>query len=367
MNRLIGVLALCWLLVFSLIALLMLLDGEPAPLEAAEAVSLSEPFSLQGTPPDRFLSIGQRLLRVEEEGLAILDAAGKEQFYLAFPYRTSRVTTAGDGLAVVPARGGGMMAIRPDLTALELDTDDAILGASLSSSYILAYGPAAQGKSSLVLLDSGTGAYRSLLSFSQLEWPVASAFLPGGNAFGLLVLDLSSGEAVTRFVRYSLDGSKTPDFSARVEGLLPRLAYIGNQAVLYDDERMVLIDMETGDVREEAVPGRLEVLAAAGGHLAFLTRDGNDYNFHLVRDDAGEGEIFFQPEGYGETIRVFAYASDGSFLLAATEDELVVLDASTGEPSSRQPSGGQVERILALDSLHFFLVIDGQGVIATVG
>lgn len=363
---LVAFLSFFWILLLGLVPLLFSLDKEGPYLdEDREIIQLDTPFSLLGTPPSSFAATGSGLVRLEEEGLAFLDAAGREEAFVSYPYREARLIFLEDALLVAPDRGGGLMLVEGAARGLEMDTAEAVQGAAYRDGLLLTFGPSGQGKMVLMVYEVPSGSQRSALVLEALQWPLAVSFVPTAQAFDLVLLDLSEGTALTRILRFDLEGQVLFNRTYPGDGPLPGLAYPGSgQVALYNDRQLVLLDPGTGEAAQALLPGKLIRVAKGGGRLAFLVLDEGEEKLFLVRE-GGEGDLFFSPpEGRGLTL--LALAPDGSALLGAKGDELRVMDPGSGDLVGQKSFEENITGLLALDSHHFLIFLEKQAVLATM-
>ena len=366
--RLLAFLSLGWVILFALVPLLFFLDKESMVIpEDTEVIRLTDAFPLKGAQASDFTVIGSHLARLEDQGLALLDAAGREQSFIRFPYRNAQWIRLEDSLIVTPDQGGGFMWIQASGASLEWDTTETLYGADSREDLVLTLGPSGPDKTAVMLYDTSKGSNPAALTFSSLEWPLQGAFVPGVNAFDLLLLDLSQGKAATRLLRFDLGGATLFDQEISDDELFPRLAYLGSdQVVLYNDQSLILLDRQQGQLTKEDLPGTLVTVQARAGRLALLTRQEGQGLLSLVQSSRpGEAGHFLQPPE-GEGLTHIALAADAFTLLASRGDELLLFDAESGDLIARQPVEGTVTGLLALDNYHFLIVFEEEAALATI-
>ncbi len=366
--RLIVLLSVCWLILFAIVALLVLLSREPGAIqESKEMITLGRPFSLRGASPSSFARVGASLVRIDDEGIASLDSAGREQTFIPYPYRQPKVIRMGESLMVVPEKGSGYLAILPDISTIEAEADETIHGADYCDEHILTFGPSAKGRTSVILYDTAGGSYRAALSFDSLEWPVRVAFVPDCRHFDVLLLDLTEGRSGTRLLRFDYEGGLLSDRRVSEDELYPWIAYLEDQEILLFNERdLLLVDYGTGAMGGVKIPGELIKVEGAAQGLAVLTGQGGETAFYLVLPASRRPDsFFFEPEEGGQ-VECFAFASDGSLILAAGRQELFIYDPVSGVLVARQGVESGIREILPLDSHNFLLIYDREARIATV-
>ncbi len=367
-HRLIVLLSVCWLVLIAIVALLILLSRQPeASQEPREMITLGRGFSLRGAPASSFDVIGTSLIRIHDEGIATLDSAGREQTFIAYPYRHPRVIRMGGSLLVVPEEASGYMAILPDISTIEVDAGETVHGADYYDRHILTFGPSTKGRSSVTLYDTESASYRAALTFSSLEWPVRVSFVPESRNFDVLLLDLTEGRSGTRLLRFDYGGELLSNTMISKDELYPWIAHLDDQGVvLFNDRELLLADYGTRDVKKVEIPGELVRVEGAGQRVAFLIKDGDKTAFSLALPASKRGDdFFFEPEE-GQQVECFAFARDGSLILASGQQELFIYDPVSGSLVARQEVAAGIREILSLDSHNFLLIYDEEARVATV-
>ncbi len=368
--RLIAVLSFFWALIFITVALLLLVSRQPESLvQPRDSLIVGQSFPLRGASPEAFALVGPALVRVEEEGLAVLDVSGREQSFISFPYRQSQVTAMGEGLLVTPEQGSGYMAVFPDLSTFESETREIVYGGDYRDPFLLTFGPSIKGRMVASLFDTRTGNYHTVLTFASLEWPLSLSFIPGADQFDVLMLDLSQGKMATRYLRCDFEGKPLMDVILSADDLFPlRIHLGGGKALFYNEREMVFFDPMAGTGETSSLPGIPVQSGSAGGRLALLLEEGGDTGLLVISspEPLGGGSSFQSLEGPGG-ISCFALDPDGVSILAASGKELLLFDTETGQVVARQNVDRPVLRILALSSLHFLVIDEEEAAIVTLG
>ena len=366
--RLIALLSFAWIILFSLVPLLLFLDREPVILpDEKDLISLADPFPLQGAGAGDFAVIGSSLARIEDQGLALLDAAGREQSFTSFPYRKARIIRLEDFLLAAPDQGTGLFLVESNGSSLEMDTLQTVQGADCRPGLLLTLGPATSGKASLMLYDYQAGSYGASLTLAGGQWPLSVSFVPGRDAFDLLLLDLSQGQASSRLLRFDLEGGLLFDLLIAADEVLPRLVYLSSdRLILYNDRSLILFEAGQGPLAREAIDGDLLDIQAREGRLVLMTREeGTRVLDLLLTDRAGQALSLIRPRE-GEGLDHMALATDGSVLLACRPGELLLFDPAEGSLIARQALEETVTGLLALDSQHFLIVFGDQAALASI-
>lgn len=367
-SRLIAILSLCWLMILGSVALIFLIPRQPVAMgDATDALLLSKPFPLDGELASSFTVVGTTLVRIEDEGLALLDASGREQSFIGFPYRESRVITMKEGLIVTPVRGSGFMVVTPDLSTYEIDAPETVHGADYRDGQLLTFGPSSQNRIVVALYEIAAETNRRTLSFPSAQWPVRVAFVPDGQFFDVVLLDLSNGTLSTRLQRYDYACNQVMDLLYDEEDLFPGIGHLADrESILYNDRAIMLTDTDSGEVRVTAMPGSIEHVDLMGGRYAMLSEKEGKSQFSIVLPSVTRGDhILFEPE-LSDQIICFALARSGSLALAASDGELLVYDMNTGALIVRMSIESDVRRILALDDRSFVVISTDDAIIAIV-
>lgn len=366
--RLIALLSFAWIILFALVPLLLFLDREPVILpEEKDLISLADPFPLQGAGAGDFAVIGSSLARIEDQGLALLDAAGREQSFTPFPYRKARIIRLEDFLLVTPHQGTGLFLVESNGSSLEMDSLQTVQGADCRQGLVLTLGPASSGKTALMLYDYQAGSYGASLTLAGGQWPLSVSFVPGRDAFDLLLLDLSQGQASSRLLRFDLEGELLFDHLVAADEVLPRLVYLSSdRLVLYNDRSLVLFESGQGPIAREAIEGDLLDIQAREGRLVIMTREEGDRVLDLLLTDRTGQEFSLIRPQEGEGLDHLALATDGSVLLASRPGELLLFDPAEGSLIARQVLEETVTGLLALDSQHFLIVFEDQAALASI-
>ncbi|NLA96159.1 MAG: hypothetical protein GX838_04875 [Clostridiaceae bacterium] len=368
--RLIAVLSFFWALIFVAVALLLFISRQPErTAQTRDSLIVGQSFPLRGVPPEAFALVGSTLIRVEEEGLAVLDVSGREQSFISFPYRQSQVTAMGEGLLVTPVQGSGYMAVFPDLSTYGSDTREIIYGGDYRDPFLLTFGPSLKGRIVASLFDTRTGSYQTVLTFSSLEWPVSLSFIPGTDQFDVLMLDLSQGKMETRYLRCDFDGKPLTDVILSTGQLFPLRVHLGGgKALFYNEREMVLFDPLTGAREAASLPGIPVQSESAGARLVLLLEEGGNAGLFVTSasEYSGAGSSFQSLEGPGR-ISCFALTPDGVSILAASGEELLLYNTDTGQVLARQEVDREVARILALSNRHFLVIDEEEAAIITLG
>ena len=362
-HRLIALISVLWALIFLALALLLLVPRlSQAGPQSRDAMTLGQSFSLNGAKPEAFALVGGNLVRLDDEGLAVLDASGREQSFLAFPYRESRVFPLGAGLLVTPGQGSGYMAILPDLSTYESDTREIIHGGDLSGSLLLTFGTSLRSRPVASLLDLKTGGYRAILTFAPLEWPLSVSFVPGIDQFDVLLLDLSGGRMETRYLRFDYQGTQLQDTLLAGDPLPLRAHLAADTTFLYNDRSIFFLEADGKTIREAVMPGIPMLADSAAGRLVLLleTEGGRS----LYRTDPGQDDL--QKLESPDNLSCFALAPGASFLLAASQDQLLRYDLQADTLMDQLSVDEPVRRILALNDRHFLLVFADEAAILTI-
>ncbi len=367
-SRLIAMLSFFWALIFIVIALILFISRVPErPVQPGDSLLIGKPFPLRGAPAESFALVGSTLVRIEEEGLAALDASGRELDFTSFPYRRSQVRAMGEGLLVTPVDRAGYMAVFADLSSHESDTREIIYGGDLREPLLLTFGTSIKGRLAASLFDARTGGYCAVLTFSSLEWPVSLAFVPGADQFDVLMLDLSQGKTATRYLRFDFEGKRLSDALISADDVFPlRVCLGGGEVLFYNEAEWVCFDPRTGMIQTGSLPGMPVQAAEGGGRFVLLAENEGSLRLYAASPDRlGDGQLFQALEA-GEGISTFALTPDGTLILAAAGSELMTCRMDTGQVVARRAAGGPVKRILALSSQHFLVIDEKEAVIVTV-
>lgn len=366
-TRLIALLSFFWALILVTVALLFLLPRLPeAAVKPQKTLVQSKAFPLRGASADALTVLGGTLVRVEEEGLVTLDAAGREQAFIPFPYRRSRVVFLDEGLLVTPEEGSGCLAVFPDLFTYELDAKERIDGGALRAPYLLTFGASLKGRLVASLVDTRTGAPRAAITFPSQVWPLRASFVPGEDRIDFLILDLSQGRLETRFLRYDFDGRLIDDWLLSDHDVFPLAAYPGDGRLFFFNDREAGLFDPAGSVPSWAsLAGTPVHLARGGGRLALLTDREGQGGLFLVEAGGGDGEFLRRVET-PDPVTSPALSPDGSLLLLASGDRLCLYGADPWILLAELPAGGEVSRLMALGDRHFLVIFDQEAAVVTV-
>lgn len=358
-----------WTLLLAAMALLIFMSRSPeaGTLPGVQLVQ-SPSFSLRGAEPSQLALVGSSLVRVGEEGIAVLDASGQEQSFIDFPYRESQVFPMGQGLLVTPLRGSGYLALFPDLSAHESSLNETVYGTDYQEPYLLTFGPSLKGRFVASLLDTRLNTYRAVLTFDSLQWPLSVSFVPGTPLFDVVLLDMTQGEPITRYMTYDLDGQLVNRLNLPSEGLLPHQMHLsGGRTLLFSQEAGFLYDHGTGTAKAVEMPAGNPVQAESRlGQGVLLTREGGKGALSLTLEGDAGRETLFQRLQTPESVNCFALAPSGHFLLAADDRGLMMVETSGGQIQSRLETDQPLVRLLALSDQYFLLIFQEEAAILTV-
>ena len=349
------VIAVCWAVLFVAVLLLFYLSGRPPTVEAAkDMIELGPSFSLNHVPATSFDVLGETPVRIEDEGVAFLDALGKEQSFVAFPYYQSRHFLAGGALMVTPDEGGGLTLITAEQRDIETGIQEIVLGADYRDGVILIFGDSAKGKMMAGLYDVKAGSYRFVIDIDALLWPLKASFVPGADTFDLLLLDLSKGKSQTKIQRYDLEGHRLFEHVFEEDEAFPHLVpFSSGELCLLNDRSLLMFDLETKTVSRETLPG-----------TPMRWEEFNN-KLHILMSKAGEPSLVLWPHDIGP-LDDFALMPSEVYCLAAEGEELMLIDADTMTVLSRTPTGKMIRRILPLDSHHFWVFFDEEATLASI-
>lgn len=355
-----------WLVLMAIVALMLALPETASVSDARDALAENDVFSLAGTAVERYDVLGHTLVYHERQGLSLMDALGREQSYIAYPYRQSRVLDAGSGRMVAPAQGAGFFAIAPDHTSWEVASKETVNGAAYGYGRWLTFGPSSLNRTVASVYDPPNEAPTLTVVCPPKTWPVRAAWVTR-DTFDLLLLDLSSGEPISRLIRYDREGEPMLDRLYDGTELYAGLAYAdGDLMFLYSDRAIVALDRDSGERRAAWTLDTITRVADVAGRLVFSGDVNGQRGLYLTPSSSDETAMSMRPLAHGADVRCFDMSQDGSLLLAATDAHFLIYDIPSGDIIARQPLETAPTRILALSDRVFMVFYDDVGGVVTV-
>ena len=116
------------LIIFIIVLTQVSQDPDVLPDDMDRNIYLGDTFSLQHVPASTIRVHSNVPLRVEDSGLAVLDAVGREQSFIQYPYRHPNLYDAGEALIIAPRNETEITVLLPDLTMHEISVEAIIHG-----------------------------------------------------------------------------------------------------------------------------------------------------------------------------------------------------------------------------------------------
>lgn len=359
-----------WVILFLAIAALSQLPrGQAAvPGEAGNDIAVGKAFSLQQARPSSIRVFGGVPLRVEDDGLAVLDAAGHEQSFIQYAYREPHVFDAGEALLIAPASGTEAMFVLPDHSTREIGVKEIIQGGDYRDGYVLTLGQSAKSVGVVTLYKLSREEPLIKLPIAEQGRPVRVAFAPGGGQFDVLLVDFSGGTPATRILRYDFSGDLIFDRSYTDTDLMPAFLHLGEgETAFYSDHHVAVVSDDTGEVRASLTFEQIVQVERQAGRLAILgVEDGQTALYYLPGPSSMSDKMFIRADA-PVPLKSFALSSDGMYALGASGDEWMLFDTITGNLLARRRGLDGTERVLTVGMREFLvLTSEDQASIVTI-
>lgn len=358
-----------WVVLFLSVVVLSLVsrEHEILPDDTESSLVLHDSFSLQHAPASSIRILSDVPVRVEDGGLAVLDAGGREQSFIQYPYRSPNLYDAGDALIIAPRNKAEIVLLLPDLTMLEISAEVIVQGGDYRDGYVLLLGQAANDVSKVSLYKTAQADPLLTLSFSEQGRPIRVSFAKSGRYFDVLLVDFSEGTPVTRVQRFDFTGGLVADRRYPDFGFMPAILQLHDEEqVLFGESDLISVNPQTGDLRLSHAFDRLVETELSIGCLGIRAMDGGRMSLWFLRETADHAEqMLIEAEG-AEEIVDFALSGDGVCALGVTADKLILFDTMTGKLIAERDGLSGMERVLAIAERNFLVLTAEEASIVSI-
>ncbi len=365
----VAVIVVAWVVLFLSVVVLSQVSQERTVLsdDTGSSIVVSEAFSLQSAPASSIRIHANVPMRIEDSGLAILDAGGREQSFIQYPYRQPNLYDVGDALMIVPRHGTEIMLVLPDLTTIELSVEEIVQCGDYRDGYVLTLGKAANNvtRVSLYKLPQATALLE--IPISEHGRPIRVSFAKSGRFFDVLLADFSEGIPVTRVQRFNFSGDLISDRRYSDYSFLPAILQLHEEEqVLFNGRDILVVNPETGEVRlnrsfdqivqTELKPGCMGLRVIDEGRMSLLfIRESSDHTDQVLIEAECEEELIG-----------FALSGDGVYALGVAENALMLFDTITGKLISERDGLPAMERVLTITERDFLVLTAEEAAIVSI-
>lgn len=358
-----------WVVLFLAILVLSQISRERSslPNDTGNDIVLGEAFSLQKAHFSSIRVFGNMPIRVEDGGLVILDAAGREQSFIQYPYRHPYLYDAGQALMIAPKSGTEITLVLPNLTTHEIGVKEIILGGDYRDGYALTLGQSAKSVGTVSLYKLAQENPILKLTISEEGRPVRVSFTKTGKQFDVLLVDFTDGRPVTRVLRYDFSGELQFDRRFPEQPFLPAMLHLDeNETVFYSDKDVMVVNEKTGEPRVSRFLELLMQLEMQSGRLAVLGMDEGFTTLQFLQNVSHQQEQAFVTAESSNELISFALSSDGMYALGATKNHLMLFDTTTGKLIAKKDGLTNMERVLTLGEREFLIMTAEDASIVTI-
>jgi hypothetical protein len=358
-----------WVVLLIFIAVLTRISRGPVvlPDDMGRNIFLGEAFSLQHAPASSIRVHANVPLRVEDGGLAILDAIGREQSFIQYPYRHPNLYDAGEALIIAPRNDTEIMILLPDLTMHELSVEAIIQGGDYRDGYVLLLGQATNNVSRVSLHTLTQEAPLLTLSISEHGRPIRVSFAMSGRYFDVLLVDFSEGTPVTRVRRFDFQGELIADRRYSNFGFLPAILQLHDkEQVLFGECEIVAVNTETGELRLSRSFDRIEQIDLRSGCLGIRAMDDGRMSMWFLRGIPDRVEQTLVKAQSTEEVIDFALSGDGVYALGVTADKLMLFNTMTGELIAERDGLNGMVRVFAIANRNYLVLTKEEGAIVAI-
>jgi len=361
---------IAWVVLFlSVLALAQVSkERDVSPDDTKNSLVISEPFSLQNAPATSIRIHSSVPLRVEDDGLAILDVGGLEQSFIQYPYRFPSLFEVGDALMIVPRNGTEIMLVLPDLTTRELSVEEVVQCGDYRDGYVLTLGLAANNIIHVSLYHLTQLAPLLKIPISEQGRPIRVAFAKSGKCFDVLLVDFSEGKPVTRVQRFNFSGELISDRRFEDYGFLPAILQLNEEEqVLFSECELVEVYLETGETRLSRSFDQIMQTELRSSCLGIRAFDGGRISLWFLRESPSRIDRELVEVESEEELIDFALSSDGVYALGVTENGLTLFDTMTGKLVAEQRDGlTGIIKVLTLTERDFLVLTEEEGAIVSI-
>jgi hypothetical protein len=358
-----------WVVLFVSVVALSQVSQEQTELpdDTGRGIVVSESFSLQNAPASSIRIHANVPMRVEDSGLAILDAGGREQSFIQYPYRQPSLHETGDALMIVPRHETEMMLVLPDATTIELVVEMIVQCGDYRDGYVLALGQAANNVTGVSLYKIPQATPLLEIPISEDGRPIRVSFAKSGRFFDVLLADFSDGRPVTRVQRFSFSGDLVSDRRYSDFSFMPAILQLHDkEQVLFNERDILAINPESGEVRLTRSFDQIVQIELKSGCLGMRTIDDGRMSLLFLREASDRSDRVFIEAECEEELLGFALSSDGVYALGVTEKTLKLFDTMTGKLVSERDGLLGMTRVLTITERDFLVLTEEEAAIVSI-
>jgi|GEM_PF-1551471 hypothetical protein len=355
------------LIIFIIVLTQVSQDPDVLPDDMDRNIYLGDTFSLQHAPASTIRVHSNVPLRVEDSGLAVLDAVGREQSFIQYPYRHPNLYDAGEALIIAPRNETEITVLLPDLTMHEISVEAIIHGGDYRDGYVLLLGQAANNVSRVSLHKLKQASPLLTLAITEHGRPIRVSFAKSGRSFDVLLVDFSDGTPVTRVRRFDFQGELIADRRYPNFGFLPAILQLHDEEqVLFGECEIIAVNPETGELRLSHSFDRIEQIDLRSGCLGIRAMDEGRMSIWFLKGMPDQIDQALVKAKSTEEVIDFALSSDGVYALGVTADKLMLFNTATGELIAEGDGLSGMVRVLAIANRYFLVLTEEEGAIVTI-
>ncbi len=358
-----------WVVLFASVVVLSRLSLERDALsdETGRSIVLSETFSLQHAPASSMRILSNVPIRVEDAGLAILDAGGREQSFIQYPYRSPNLYDAGKALIIAPRNGAEIMLVLPDLNLHEISVGAIVQGGDYRDGYALTLGQAANNVSRVSLHKLTQAAPLLSLSIAEQGRPLRVSFTKSGRNFDVLLVDFSDGKPVTRVQRFDFAGELIADRRYADFEFMPAILQLhDDEQILFSECEMIAVNPGTGELRLSRSFDQIVQMELESECLGIRAADEGRVSLWFLREAADQFDQGLVEAEITEELVDFALSGDGAYAMGVTADKLMLFDTMTGKLLAEHDGLTDMVRILTMTERDFLVLTAEEAAIASI-
>lgn len=279
--------ALAWFLLLLALALVMRLPSQEISSEITRQQGFSQrsSFDLINTDPLSYIGMGTYLARMEEGSVIFIDVLGQVQQTYEMPFREAEISSSGGNLFIKSDLSSNLIMFRPQSEAIVFEIKSLVENIEASRERVLLLQKAKDSLGELNVYDTGQSQALWTLSFFESGYPLDMAFHSDAKGFDLSLINVNQAQPRMVLHRYTERGEKVAEMILPEAELLPAIYMLNDECtVLFNNEKVLLVDITQEEILYQASFEKIEDLAVAANNMVILLDEGDKLELQILRE-----------------------------------------------------------------------------------
>ena len=330
-------------------------------IQSQRGLSQRSSFDLKNTDPLSYLGMGTYLARLEEGSVIFMDVLGRVQQTYEIPFREAEISSSGGSLFIRSDLSSNLIMFRPQGESFVIEADSSVENIKGSEERFLLLQKSTDSLGEIKVYDKVQSQALLTLSFFESGYPLDMAFHEDGKGFDLVLLNLNHAETGMIAHRYSERGEKIAEMILPGTEVLPAIYLLNDDCtVFFNNETIVLANLNQSEILYEETFEKIEDLALAANHMALLLDEGDQLGLYILRKS--EASFSFEHlDSFSKLDGDLRMVNSRESIFLAQGDIIRAYDFDSGRFLAEGKLSERVVNLIAQDNNTLIVLTDKNG------